>query len=567
MRVENIGDIIANIITVESYLKEYAPKEQFDEMAGYIKRGHNFVAYRFGKEWHFVPSKFVGYKNNNLAKHKAFKEDGSVEYSGRKTDGWLNSVLKAEMAPNDNLAKKFKKYCQWLGFDYGYSVPKFWVLKEDIDHIHPQVYNEAVVLKQLSLREVLVDMKLHIPPYQRIYCWQEKTVNKLLADLLNTEEKVPYCIGNIILQKKGDAYDIIDGQQRLVTLSMLLLQLQMDQGISLLDEKFENLEAQKYIQYNKYLISNFCARNSFKNKELLLGNISLNVLILEGGSLDLAYTFFSNENSHGKPLSDYDLLKAHHLRYVQYEAQQMHLAHRWDEYMKKDKPKNTDYQLYEQVLAIYIYRLRKWLNFEWWNEGDKYNVKHEFEASPVIDAIPPFGEQFNYYEPIQGGTHFFEFTDKAIEKLKVFIRTPEFEMIHRLNTESFKILRDTIEALTFAYFFKFGTSYLTEALLLISRFVSQVRYENQRIYLTSVFERARLSKIPLMIEQSTSPTFFLASLNSINQSLMNLDQIKNEEKRHHVSDIRERYNKRLAEVCFRGIDEKELVLANINEWK
>ena len=427
--------------------------------------------------------------------------------------------------------------------------------------------SDDVILKPLSLREVLVDRSLHIPPYQRIYCWQEKTVNRLLNDLLTANFNVPYCMGNIILQQKTDGYDIIDGQQRLVTLSLLLQELGMDKGVSLLDQKFENIEAQRFIQYNKYLISNFCARNSFDNKEHLLDMVQLNVLILKDGSLDLAYTFFSNENSHGKPLSDYDLLKAHHLRYVQYEAQQMHLAHRWDEYMKKEKPENVDYKLYELALAIYIFRLRKWLNFEWWNEGDKYNVKHEFEASPIIDAIPPFGEQFRYYEPIQGGTHFFEFTDKAIEKLKYFTSTKEFGMIHQLNTESFKLLRDTIEALMFAYFYKFGGSYLTEAMLLITRYVSQVRYENRRIYLSSVFERARLSKIPLMIEQSTSPTFFLATLNNINQSLMTLKQIKQKEQRHHDSDIRERYNRRLKEVCFSNINEKELILNRINIWE
>jgi uncharacterized protein with ParB-like and HNH nuclease domain len=273
-----------------------------------------------------------------------------------------------------------------------------------------QIYtnrNDSVELKQLSLREVLVDMALKIPPYQRIYCWQEKTVVKLLNDVFSIQKDTKYCIGSIILQKNGDTYDIIDGQQRLVTLSLLLLQLGHGEDVSLLDERFENTEAQNFIKYNKFLISNFCSRNTFGNKDNLLESIILNVLILNDCSLDLAYTFFSNENSHGKPLSDYDLLKAHHLRYVVYEEQQMHLANRWDKLILSEKPKNSDYKTYEQALAIYIFRLRKWLNFEWWNEDEKYKVKNEYEASPIVEAIPPFCERFNYYEPIQGGTHFF----------------------------------------------------------------------------------------------------------------------------------------------------------------
>lgn len=375
-----------------------------------------------------------------------------------------------------------------------------------------------------------------------------------------------YCIGSIILQKNSDTYDIIDGQQRLVTLSLLLLQLGLDEKVSLLDEQFENTEAQNFIRYNKFLISNFCSRNRFENKDNLLNLISLNTLILKDGSLDLAYTFFSNENSHGMPLSDYDLLKAHHLRYVVYEEQQMHLANRWDKLILSDKPKNSDYKSYEQALSIYIFRLRKWLNFEWWNEDEKYKVKNEFEASPIVEAIPPFCERFSYYEPIQGGTHFFEFTDKAIEKLKYFMDTEEYEMIQKLNVESFTLLRNVIEALLYAYFYKFGESYLTEALLLITRYVSQVRYENRRIYLSSIFEHVRLSKIPLLIEQSSSPTFFLAYMYSKNSCLMSLSQIKSKETRQHDSDIRERYNNRLSNVCFYGIASDKLTMKHLNEW-
>lgn len=428
--------------------------------------------------------------------------------------------------------------------------------------------HNSVELQQSSLKEVLVDKRLKIPPYQRIYCWPETTVNRLLNDLINIDSDQQYCIGSIILQyKDNNTYDIIDGQQRLVTIALLLLELGLDRDnpISLLDETFADSDALRYIKYNRFLINNFCSRNTFENKDHLLERIILNVLILKDGSLDLAYTFFSNENSHGKPLSDYDLLKAHHLRYVLSEAQQAHLAKRWDTLMLSAPQVDSDYKDYEQVLKFYIFRLRKWLAFDWWNEEEKYIVKTEFEASSVVEAVPSFGERFCYYEPIQGGTHFFEFTDKAIEKLAGFKQTDSYERIHKLNVESFILLRDAIEALMFAYYYKFGNSYLTEAMLLITRYVSQVRYENKRIYMTSVFEHIRLSKIPLLIETSSSPTFFLAKMYEMNNSLMNLSQIKSQD--NSKRDIRERYNKRLSSVCFNDIEEKSLVLKKINEWK
>jgi len=433
--------------------------------------------------------------------------------------------------------------------------------------------NQDVVLESKDL-ETILKWTLKIPSYQRIYCWKEKTVLKLLNDLCELKENEEYCMGNIILQKNTDEngdeyYDIVDGQQRLVTLSLLIqvLDEQSAKDIKLLDQRFENIDAQKFIQYNKFLIENFCGRHKASLRaDYILKDIILNVLILKDGSLDLAYTFFSNENSHGKPLTDYDLLKAHHLRYVVYEDQQRHLANRWDELMKAEKPKNANYKLYEQALAIYVFRLRKWLNFDWWDEREKYRVKSEYEASPVIEAVPPFCESFKYYEPIQGGTHFFEFTEQAIEKMKYFMMTSEYQMIHKLDTESFVVLRDVIEALLFAYFYKFGMRYLTEALLLITRYVSQVRYQNRRIFQSSVFEHVRLSKIPLLIEMYSSPTFFLAKMNDTNSTLMSLQQIKAQENRSTISDIRERYNKKLKE-CFNDINENDLIIKGINEWK
>ena len=73
--------------------------------------------------------------------------------------------------------------------------------------------------------EKILGLKLQIPDYQRIYCWLEKNVLQLLEDIQSIKEE--YRLGTIILQKKEDnnsfVYDIIDGQQRLVTLSLILL--------------------------------------------------------------------------------------------------------------------------------------------------------------------------------------------------------------------------------------------------------------------------------------------------------------------------------------------------------
>ena len=66
----------------------------------------------------------------------------------------------------------------------------------------------------------------NIPNYQRPYVWGEDNINELLDDITyafenNSEDK--YFLGSLVLQKKGNnEYDILDGQQRLTTLSLLL---------------------------------------------------------------------------------------------------------------------------------------------------------------------------------------------------------------------------------------------------------------------------------------------------------------------------------------------------------
>ena len=114
------------------------------------------------------------------------------------------------------------------------------------------VDNEGkVVLETLTLGDVFA-LNLKIPDYQRIYCWPQKNVELLLDDIFIPRGH-EYHLGTIILQKKNDGYDIIDGQQRTVTLALILRALGID-GINLLNERFDSVEAQKYVAYNRYLI-------------------------------------------------------------------------------------------------------------------------------------------------------------------------------------------------------------------------------------------------------------------------------------------------------------------------
>lgn len=65
-----------------------------------------------------------------------------------------------------------------------------------------------------------------IPDYQREYVWKERNVHQLLDDIYeeyNHAGATEYFIGSIVVNKVGDnAYEVIDGQQRLTTLYITL---------------------------------------------------------------------------------------------------------------------------------------------------------------------------------------------------------------------------------------------------------------------------------------------------------------------------------------------------------
>jgi len=393
--------------------------------------------------------------------------------------------------------------------------------------------NNNVELRTLSLHELL-SLKLTIPDYQRIYCWEEETIRILWNDINDSfRNEQQYRLGTIILQNKDFEFQIIDGQQRLVTLSLIINALKVE-GIKLLEQKYQSAEAFKYIAYNKYFIKTLLKKiprgekRDLANK--MLRNIEFSVLILNEKSYNLAYTFFSNENSKGISLSDFDLLKAHHLRFLTDNIRQSKfLARKWDMMIldgSKGESENKSDIPYIRTLSIYIFRLRQWIRNKQWDDSEKYRVKKEYEAAPTITEIPPFGENFYWNESIQGGSHFFSYVDRMVNQFAEFSRTEQYRNIHeKLNSGSNQWYRDVIESLLFGYFLKFGLSYLTEAMFLIATKISQDRYENKRANKNRILYKTANFSIVYMIDRATSPTFFLAELmNDINsQNSLDID--------------------------------------------
>lgn len=78
------------------------------------------------------------------------------------------------------------------------------------------------------------DKRFVIPVYQRNYDWKKENCQQLLSDLIDVAktQRSSHFFGSIVSKTEGDDYLIIDGQQRLTTVSLLLLAL-----MNLIEEK------------------------------------------------------------------------------------------------------------------------------------------------------------------------------------------------------------------------------------------------------------------------------------------------------------------------------------------
>lgn len=363
---------------------------------------------------------------------------------------------------------------------------------------------DEVSLESCSLGQIF-SSNLVIPDYQRNYCWEEKQITNLWASLADVPEKGQYHLGTIILQKLVDGkYAIIDGQQRLVTLTIILQELDYQGDKPLLRQSFHSEASKQHIASNKWLIKSLCHQlhdGYFCQK--LLYNIVFSVLILKENRLDLAYTFFSNQNAKGVVLTDFDLLKAHHLRFISSERQQEHMAGRWNALIE------NKYTILDATLSTHLYRLRKWMRKRNYDPNEPHRVKEEFSAALFVPYIPPFGDRFDFYEKIQGGTHFFAYAETFVDRFSSFVKTPQVQVLrNHLKWESHWRYESVIETLLFGYYLKFGNLYLTEALISIAENIAQHRYTSRANY-NKIREFAKDSEIIMMIDQASSPTFFL----------------------------------------------------------
>ena len=157
------------------------------------------------------------------------------------------------------------------------------------------IFTQEVI--SLPLHKLLVEAIYIIPMYQRNYAWGKPEIQTLINDVIDAcykNSETPYYIGTLVVFKRQDGrLEVIDGQQRLTTLTLLSICLKNLEHDSLTSNLVSNLnEDQKdYLTaYNKLNIGFESRPESSNTLELLFHNNlekglkyqSLNQSIIDG---------------------------------------------------------------------------------------------------------------------------------------------------------------------------------------------------------------------------------------------------------------------------------------------
>lgn len=312
------------------------------------------------------------------------------------------------------------------------------------------------------------NVKLTIPEYQRPYKWTARNAIQLLDDILEARNssKEVYRVGTLILHKTQndegqDVYNIVDGQQRTITFSLLLSALY----------ELDNKEKREIEFLHQLVFNNSFSRHNIPNnlnafrrrlhkstegdnndehnidmkrlRNFIEQQCELIVVITD--DVSEAFQFFDSQNARGKALYPHDLLKAYHLREMADidEVKTEQIVKEWEKIPQQDLA---------AFFGDYLYRIKEWINGNWAYKLNEHNIfkfkgitkkAHtpyaqffksaysyaEFVNSSAMPFVSGTRElnAFQLNTPIIAGKPFFDYTKHYYEILKDIQDNSQYE--------------------------------------------------------------------------------------------------------------------------------------------
>lgn len=226
--------------------------------------------------------------------------------------------------------------------------------------------------KIIKIKDFLCIKKIEIPEYQRPYKWQPKNVRQLIEDIIAHKDKSAYRIGTAVMyddkyEDKDDdkkSIKIVDGQQRLITMSLIanalkslkdkegyVTKLLSDKDVTILNQTFKSETTKNNIVINYNEIKREVA--NFTKDEMRFFFEKCELVCITLFDISEAFQFFDSQNARGKDLDPHDLLKAFHLR------EMLLLPETEREKCIEDWENRNDEELSE-LFGQYLFRVRRW---------------------------------------------------------------------------------------------------------------------------------------------------------------------------------------------------------------
>ena len=293
----------------------------------------------------------------------------------------------------------------------------------------------------LSVEELL-KLNLVIPSYQRPYKWTEKNIRELILDIqkgIEDAKKYPnfrYRVGTVILYQENDTkpYEIVDGQQRILSFLLLKLCLNPNFPCSLLSAKFSDKVTLGNLHSNSDRIREWCSSVDDGVKEAFDKALSevLEVVVLTVGELSEAFQLFDSQNTRGRELYPHDLLKAYHLREIHDKYDMQRAVLKWE---------SKDPKAIRELFDSYLFPLWNWSKRRKSSrfiatEIDLYKGIEESSGYTYARRANKAMPYFLLSEPLISGGDFFEMVDHYMQMLhsvkQELIDNPNFARIKDL---------------------------------------------------------------------------------------------------------------------------------------
>jgi hypothetical protein len=412
-----------------------------------------------------------------------------------------------------------------------------------------------------------LDSSLGIPQYQRPYKWTGRNINQLFSDVAVHKHKSSYRLGTIVFHEHEGRKDIVDGQQRTISLLLAVRALinrckekeldrkdlreqlgELEQRM--VDPSFES-EISKINIHNNYLeVSRIVSRSDFTEEHIDFMLNKCQVVTVALNDVSEAFQFFDSQNARGRDLEPHDLLKAYHLREFSAsdEPLKAKTVARWE---------NSDTQELAGLFSQYLYRIRNWSRgssaryFEK-NDTDLFKgVNIETIASyPYVEQLRiahhfvdhyngqyerkidgrPLGFPFHLDQMVINGRRFFEMTSHYHEKVER-IRDESRQggglsanasldgyagkILETINTYPARTrtgdcyVRAIFDCLLIYYIDKFGHAEISRAIEKIFIWAYSLRLQMQVVQLASMDNHVLENNLFRQIKEATRPADFI----------------------------------------------------------